>query len=143
MRESSLNMYKNLIQLSKLKGCRIVSKKRSSFSAELWIRNGRYQIRLDYFVKSIPNVYVISPTIDMREPLEIHTFGMKFHGAYQRELPLLCLTHYETDRWNTSIMLLESYIPWAVEWTEFYELWLMTGKWYGGGIHPGGEKDND
>ena len=91
----------------------------------------------------ISNVYVISPTIDMREPLEIHTFGMKFHGAYQRELPFLCLTHYETDRWNTSIMLLESYIPWAVEWTEFYELWLMTGKWYGGGIHPGGEKDND
>ena len=40
-------------------------------------------------------------------------------------------------------MLTESYIPWAIEWTEFYELWLLTGTWYGGGVHPGGDKKNE
>ncbi len=64
-------------------------------------------------------------------------------SAYNKELPCLCLTHYESDKWNSSIMLTESYIPWAIEWTEFYELWLLTGIWYGGGVHPGGDKENE
>ena len=143
MKESTLNMYKNLLQLNKLEGCRIVAKNRNCFSAELLIRDGRYKIRLDYYATGSPNVYVVSPVIDMSNSLEIHTFGLKFHGAYNKELPCLCLTHYESDKWNSSIMLTESYIPWAIEWTEFYELWLLTGTWYGGGVHPGGDKENE
>ena len=143
MKESTLNMYKNLLQLNKLEGCQIVAKKRNCFSAKLLIRDGRYKIRLDYYATGSPNVYVVSPVIDMSNSLEIHTFGLKFHGAYNKELPCLCLTHYESDKWNSSIMLTESYIPWAIEWTEFYELWLLTGTWYGGGVHPGGDKENE
>ena len=143
MKKSTLNMYKNLLQLNKLAGCRIVTKKRNSFSAELLIRNGRYMIRLDYYAKRRPDVYVVSPEIDMSCSLDIHTFGLKYHGAYKKELPHLCLTHYDSDKWNSSIMLTESYIPWAIEWTEFYELWLLTGIWYGGGIHPGEETKKD
>ena len=56
---------------------------------------------------------------------------------------LLCLTYYDNDKWDSSIPLTRSYIPWAIEWTEFYELWLLTGKWYGRGIHPGGKKTDD
>ena len=143
MKEVTLNMYKNLLQLNKLEGCQIVSKKRNGFSAELLIRDGRYKIRIDYHSIGSPDVYVVSPVINMRSPLEIHTFGLKFHGAYNKELPCLCLTHYDSDKWNSSILLTESYIPWAIEWTEFYELWLLTGVWYGGGIHPGGGKKDE
>ena len=143
MKKSTLNMYKNLLQLNKIDGCKIVSKKRNGFSAELLIRDGRYKIRLDYHAIGIPKVYVVSPKIDMSSPIEIHTFGVKFHGAYNRELPCLCLTYHDSDKWDSSILLTESYIPWAIEWTEFYELWLLTGVWYGGGIHPGGGKKDD
>lgn len=143
MKKSTLNMYKNLIQLKKLEGCKVVSKKRNSFSAEISLRNGRYKVRLDYFVSGSPKVYMISPKIDMRSSMEIHTFGLKFHGAYGRKIPQLCLTHYDSDKWNSSIMLTESYIPWAIEWTEFYELWLLTGKWFGDGIHPEGGNKNE
>ena len=31
MKESTLNMYKNLLQLNKLEGCQIVAKKRNCF----------------------------------------------------------------------------------------------------------------
>lgn len=143
MKEVTLNMYKNLLQLNKLEGCQIVSKKRNGFSAELLIRDGRYRIRIDYHSIGSPDVYVVSPVIDMRSPLEIHTFGLRFHGAYNKEIPCLCLTHYDSDKWNSSILLTESYIPWAIEWTEFYELWLLTGVWYGGGIHQGGGKKDE
>lgn len=143
MHESKLNMYKNLLQLRKINGCQVVRKKRNSFSVEILIRDGRYKIRIDYHEKGFPEIYVVSPEIDMSSFLEIHTFGLKYHGDYNRELPKLCLTYYSIDKWNSSIMLSESYIPWAIEWTEFYEIWLLTGKWYGGGIHPESEKENE
>ena len=136
MRERLINMHKNLFQLKRLPYCKIISQKRNSFSAELDIRDGKYKIRIDYYEKGFPNVYVVAPEIDMSESLEIHTFGTHYHGAYKKELPKLCLTYLETDKWDSSILLTESYIPWAIEWTEFYELWLLTGKWYGGGVHP-------
>lgn len=27
-------------------------------------------------------------------------------------------------------------IPWTIEWLYYYELWLATGEWLGGGDHP-------
>lgn len=31
-------------------------------------------------------------------------------------------------------------VPWLAEWLEFYEGWLVTGIWYGGGEHPNVEE---
>jgi len=28
-------------------------------------------------------------------------------------------------------------MPWISEWLYYYEIWPVTGEWYGGGIHPG------
>lgn len=142
MKESLLNMHKNLLQLYKLKGCKIVSRKHTRFSAEILLREGKYKIRLDYCVGQTPRIYLVTPEIDMSASLEIHTFGKKYHGSYKRELPQLCLTYHKYDKWDSSVLLTQSFIPWSIEWTEFYELWLMTGKWYGGGVHLGDEKKN-
>jgi hypothetical protein len=27
-------------------------------------------------------------------------------------------------------------VPWLLLWLSFYELWLITGEWHGGGVHP-------
>ena len=143
MKEITLNMYKNIIQLKKLPYCKIVAQKRNGFSAELDIRGGKYRVRIDYQENKSPKVYMITPQIDMSNSLEIHTFGMHYHSAYKRNLPKLCLTYWDEDKWNNSILLTDSYIPWAIEWTEFYEIWLLTGKWHGGGVHPSGSEKND
>lgn len=143
MKEKTLNMYKNLIQLKKLPYCKIVNQRRNGFGAELDIRGGKYKIRIDYQESSSPKVYMITPQIDMSDSLEIHTFGMYYHGAYKRRLPKLCLTYWDKDKWNNSILLTDSYIPWAIEWTEFYEIWLLTGKWHGGGVHPSESEKKD
>lgn len=136
MDDKLLCMHKNMLQLRNLNYCKIVNRYRYGFSAELLLRQGKYKIRVDYYAYGWPRIYVLEPDIDMSHPVEIHTFGKKYHGAYKREIPLLCLTFHDIDKWEPSMMLLKSYIPWAVEWTEFYEIWLMTGVWYGGGIHP-------
>ncbi len=56
-----------------------------------------------------------------------HTFD-KIDG-----LPVLCLW-WQRD-WNRG-MPLTTLIAWAAEWFWFFEYWLETGEWLGGGSHP-------
>ena len=46
----------------------------------------------------------------------------------------ICL--YMNSEFNSSKYLSNTIIPWAIEWLYYYELWLTTGKWLGGGRHP-------
>jgi hypothetical protein len=34
------------------------------------------------------------------------------------------------------MLLTKSVVPWISEWLINNEIWLATGKWCGGGIHP-------
>lgn len=43
----------------------------------------------------------------------------------------LCL--YYGDEFKRGMSIVETLIPWTVEWLYYYELWLATGKWLGGG----------
>lgn len=141
MRKTYIDFMRELSNVSKLPYCKLVSRRKYGFSIEITIRGGRYILRLDYQEKEFPKVYLVSPEIEVDNWVEIHTFGKKYHRDYKKKLPMLCLTYYETDKWSTSVPLVESYIPWAIEWTEFYELWLLTGKWYGKGVHTTKKED--
>jgi hypothetical protein len=37
----------------------------------------------------------------------------------------------------------ETIVPWISEWLMYYELWLSTGEWLGGGIHPQKKNEQD
>ena len=40
------------------------------------------------------------------------------------------------------MLLAKTTVPWASRWLYYYELWLVTGKWLGGGIaHSTNDKD--
>ena len=51
----------------------------------------------------------------------------------------ICLYRYafEFSRYK---LLANTVIPWIVEWLFYYEIWLTTGEWLGGGEHPQSEK---
>ena len=34
------------------------------------------------------------------------------------------------------MQLATTIVPWCSEWLFYYELWLATGEWLGGGVHP-------
>ena len=46
----------------------------------------------------------------------------------------LCL--HETDEWAATMSIADTIVPWAAEWLAQYEIWLVTGEWYGGGEWP-------
>jgi len=52
-----------------------------------------------------------------------------------RLLPVLCLHHPPTDRFDPRRdSAADTVIPWTIDWLACYEGWLATGRWVGGGV---------
>lgn len=79
-----------------------------------------------------PKVHVVDPPLQRAEGEEQlpHVF----------EEDRLCL-YYDDEFDRRRDLLAETVVPWVSEWLFFYEQWLTTGEWHGGGIHPGEEPD--
>ena len=48
----------------------------------------------------------------------------------------MCLFRPGKYEWTFDTLVSKSIIPWAVEWLYYYEVWLATNEWCGGGEHP-------
>jgi hypothetical protein len=84
-----------------------------------------YTVGFEYRVGRDPRVTVIDPPLKRcdDEPLP-HVYGNDD----------LCLYYNEFDEMKD--LIVDTVVPWVSEWLYHYELWLTTGDWYGGGIHP-------
>lgn len=49
----------------------------------------------------------------------------------------LCLWLPSAGEWKSSMRFDETYLPWTAEWLDYFEEWLETDAWAGGGAHPG------
>lgn len=87
-----------------------------------------------------PRVWVVGDNLQKMDDPE---FPHKFHINEEKRMVRLCLYRYQ--EFNSSKLLSRTIIPWTVEWLYFYEIWLATGEWCGGGEHPaeGERKDDD
>ena len=56
--------------------------------------------------------------------------------VYNTDKQHLCIYHRPSEERNASHKITEI-IPWISEWFYYYENWLVTAKWLGGGIHRG------
>lgn len=85
-----------------------------------------YTVRVEWHPGSRPRVKVLYPPLERRGKARLpHVFKDDF----------LCLHLHE--EWDDGRLITETIIPWASEWLLFYELWLATGEWLGGGHEPG------
>lgn len=48
--------------------------------------------------------------------------------------PSLCL--WWRGEWDPTKPVATTVVPWAGEWFWFFEQWLVSGEWLGGGMHP-------
>jgi hypothetical protein len=55
---------------------------------------------------------------------------------YEGKGTRLCLWKPRYKEWDWSMKLSQTYIPWTVEWLWYFEEWLQSGIWAGGGDHP-------
>lgn len=86
-----------------------------------------YTIQLRYKLGESPQIHVLKPELVAPEGKRLpHTYPGK----------RLCLYLPRTGEWRGDMLLSQTIVPWISEWLLHYEIWLVTGKWYGGGIHP-------
>ncbi len=98
-----------------------------------------YTVLLTYKPGWSPRVWIIG---DELQKLDDPEFPHKFDIDTEKKMVRLCLYRYQ--EFNQYKYLSKTIIPWTVEWLYFYEIWLVTGEWCGGGEHPQiGEQKND
>ncbi len=87
-----------------------------------------YGVRIEYTEGDSPDVWVEDPPLRPREP----------GGAIPHVYPglRLCLHLPGAGEWTPADAISKTTVPWAAIWLLFYEDWLTTGEWRGGGVHP-------
>lgn len=94
----------------------------------------KYRIRIlckDNGKGYVPKIFVISP-----QPLKLAEGHKRLPHVYNHEKQQLCLYDWRCDEWKPSFSIASTIVPWAAEWLYFYEAWVITGEWLGGGRHP-------
>jgi hypothetical protein len=89
-----------------------------------------YQLVLTYKQGKLPTVMVRSPNLTWLAQ------GKPLPHVYSEDPVRLCLFLPWTQEWNAQRALIETVIPWSFLWLYYFEGWLRSGEWTGGGLHP-------
>lgn len=73
--------------------------------------------------------------------LDAKDFPHNYGVDQKRKRVKICLYRYK--EFSSRRLIAETIVPWTIEWLLFYEGWLITGKWLGGGEHPTKSKKNE
>lgn len=94
-----------------------------------------YTVEIRYNGISQPLVYVRKPA------LQLAPGAIELPHVY-RDGGSLCLFHPPSMEWRSGDPIAETIVPWTVKWLWFYEVWLVTGVWEGGGIEHGSQPND-
>jgi hypothetical protein len=84
-----------------------------------------YTLRIEHVAGKRPVVVVVDPILKPPQGKALP------HVFRDNEL---CL--YYRGEWDASRPIVQTIVPWASEWLLHYEIWVATGRWFGGGHAP-------
>jgi hypothetical protein len=89
---------------------------------------------ITYTVELISAVGRKSVDVFVRNPdIEEMAQGRRIPHRYGNKE--LCLHYPEYNEWKYSDMWADTIVPWTCLWLYYFELWIATGEWLGGGKH--------
>lgn len=122
------------------------SARRAVWEGSLRPQKTWYRVRIAYEVPLAPEyfrVIAVQPRVQVIHPvLERHLDyeeGPTPHVYINRQeprLPYLCLFDPYNQEWTPADLLADTTVCWTARYLYFYEGWLVTKKWKGGGRHP-------
>ena len=113
------------------------NKLRWVFSAKPMPLARNYRVRLDYQLGDSPRAYVDDPD------LIALAGGRRLPHVYQQQPPCLCLYLPDTEEWAPNMRIVDTIVPWSILWLFYFEDWLETNEWKGGGVHPDAKGKDD
>jgi len=90
-----------------------------------------YRVKLQQTIGSHPRIQVLAPS------LKDLAAGKEIPHLYDQEKEVLCLYFPAAAEFDGTKAIATQILPWAAMWFYYFEDWLVTGEWAGGGIHPG------
>lgn len=88
-----------------------------------------YLVRIFYRLGYRPKISVLSPK------LQLPAGAIKLPHTYSKNE--LCLYYPPNKEWDATRYIADYIVPWVALWLLYYEGWLATGVWHGGGIEHG------
>jgi hypothetical protein len=82
-----------------------------------------------------PRVQVLKPHLERHPDYEQGPIPHVYWSRDDKVEPYLCLFSPELREWTIDDLIAHTTIHWAAHWLYFYEGWLVTKKWRGGGRH--------
>lgn len=89
-----------------------------------------YRLRIDYRLGGVPEVFVEEPD------LVLLAEGRRLPHVYDQKPTRLCLYLPRTGEWSSGMRIDQTIVPWAALWLFYFEEWLDSDDWKGGGEHP-------
>lgn len=90
-----------------------------------------YNIKISYKLGKRPEVILYGNNIE-----GLNKIGFPHHFKIKRKKQEVSLCLHLSKEFNDSLSISDVIIPWTQEWLYFYEIWLFTGIWNGGGHNP-------
>ena len=94
-----------------------------------------YRVKIEHEELSTPKVFVIDPD------LHVLADGRKLPHIYASHPPRLCLYLPGTKEWSSELLIAMTIVPWTYMWLFYFEEWLLSNDWKGGGEHPESNDD--
>lgn len=96
-----------------------------------------YDIRIEFRQGRRPEIFVDAPD------LQLLADGRRIPHLYRQKPPKLCLYLPRTYEWQPWMRLDQTVVPWATLWLFYFEEWLGSDDWKGGGMHPNADDDHE
>jgi hypothetical protein len=96
-----------------------------------------YGVRIEFKQGSRPEIFVDSP--------DLHSLsgGRRIPHLFEQRPPRLCLYLPRAGEWQSWMRLDQTIVPWTALWLFYFEEWLGSNDWKGGGIHPEVDDERD
>lgn len=107
-----------------------VGKFHFQYYAQPTVLSRKYLIRVSYRQYQRPMVIVLEPD------LVALADNRKLPHVYNQSPPELCLYLPNTGEWSPEKLISMTILPWSMLWLYYFENWLATDEWVGGGEHP-------
>jgi hypothetical protein len=101
-----------------------------SYEAQPTPLSRSYKVRISYRLDDRPEILVTEPDLIGLAG------GRRLPHVYQQDPPLLCLYRSKNGDWTPRMRIDETIVPWTALWLFYFEDWLTTSEWKGGGEHP-------
>lgn len=95
-----------------------------------------YRLRIRQKRNAAPEVIVVRPNLNELAG------GRLLPHVYSYKPVALCLHFPDNHEWTANKAIADTIVPWAYLWLFYFEHWLATEEWLGGGRHPGDELES-